>query len=510
MLSPAGFHARGGPKDYTYPETGVSRCVARSGFSARDTGQESITWAPSERDHSRSTRSRIVHSPLMTGSHSRWLALVLLAAWLRVSGVPDLALTPRRPEARRRHLRTLQRTASKPPSSISVKVVHLAQFAHGSVAMNAAAAADLGARPGDQLLLFMRQRRFRLRLAVIVDNGGLAGATAQLLPPLAQMQAMTTEYNAIDRVLVVNRGADDAAAAANSAGATADLYAAAPSNFEVDEAKAEGLRAAAQAQEIFTRIFTLFALFATGVGLLLVFLVFSLLAACRWPEMGIGRVVGMTWGDLIVMYLFEGTVYVIAATGLGVALGLGIGATIIAVLNRILDNYGFTLTFVVHHRFVILAHGLSMLATWLTAGIACWWVTRLTITSAIRDLLEPAEGAPGPWRLLQYSFWHLRGVFRTSRRVYLPLSLVRWLTADTPIRLLTIAIVLCAAGPGLLILEGSPWQEAGRPIRLRHSPWALPSPASACPSVCARSCACCACLCTALTSLPSRLVACSS
>ena len=318
------------------------------------------------------------------------------------------------------------------------RMVEPARLPPGTAAINAVAAADLGARAGDQLILFLHHRRYRFRLDVVVTNGGLAGATPALLLPLPALQDIVGHPDAIDRILVVNRGTDDAAAAEASYAAASELYTAAPPNLAIDEAKARGLRRAEQAQEIFSRIFTLFALFAAGVGLLLVFLIFTILAADRRPEMGIGRVVGLKRRDLVWMYLYEGTAYALIASGLGLALGIGIGAGIVGALNLLLDNYGFSIQFVLHGRAAAISYTLGLLATWITVVLACWWATRLTITSAIRDLPEPPDLPPGPLRALLQPWRH--------RPSSLPL-LIRAVLSN----LIAAAIALCLRGPGLLI-----------------------------------------------------------
>ena len=319
------------------------------------------------------------------------------------------------------------------------RAVQPARLPSGTAAINAVAAADLGARPGDRLILFLHHRRFRFRLDVVVANGGLAGATPSLLLPLTALQTIAGHPDAIDRILVVNRGTDDAAAAEASDAAASELYTAAPANLAIDKAKARGLRRAEQAQEIFSRIFTLFALFAAGVGLLLVFLIFTILAADRRPEMGIGRVVGLKRRDLVWMYLYEGTAYALIASALGLALGIGIGAGIVGALNLLLSNYGFTIQFVLHGRATAISYALGLLATWVTVVLACWWATRLTITSAIRDLPEPPELSPGPIRALLQPWRHR------------PSSLPRLIRSALG-SLVATAVALCLRGPGLLIL----------------------------------------------------------
>ena len=321
----------------------------------------------------------------------------------------------------------------------------------GSVAIDQVAASDLAARPGDRLLLFVDKQRVSLRLAAIVGNGGLAGGTPSLLMPLPTLSALAGHPGAIDRILVVNRGADDAAAAAVSDQAAAEIYGLAPPSLTVDEAKSEGLRQAEQAQEIFSRIFTLFALFAAGVGLLLVFLIFTILAADRRPEMGIERVVGLKRRDLVAMYVYEGTAYAVVSAGLGLALGVGIGWAILTLLNLVLNNYGFTLQFVVHGRVAVISYALGLLATWFTVVLACWWTTRLTVSSAIRDLPEPGELGAGPLRRLLRPWSALRRRLAHREIADAVLRLPRDLLAG----LGGAVLALVERGPALLLAGGA-------------------------------------------------------
>jgi putative ABC transport system permease protein len=330
--------------------------------------------------------------------------------------------------------------------------VHIGRLPPGTAAINAVTAADLGARTGDHLLLFLRNKRYDLRLDVITINGGLAGSTPTLLLPLSTLQTMVGHLGEIDRILVVNRGVDADAEAANSFAARQELYGAAPYNLSVDDAKAEGLREADAAEEIFSRIFTLFALFTAGVGLLLVFLIFTILAAERRPEMGIGRVVGMKRRDLIVQYLFEGTIYALVAAGLGVGLGIAIGASIVALLDRVLDNYGFGLAFVVHPRVAAISYGLGLLATWLTVLLACWWATRLTISSAIRDLPEPDDASPNTRRMLLRPWIRLVRALIQNRGIGRRLRAMRRFAGDLALSLLGAVLALCLRGPGLTVI----------------------------------------------------------
>ena len=63
------------------------------------------------------------------------------------------------------------------------------------------------------------------------------------------------------------------------------------------------------ASSAFTTLFVVFGLFSIGVGILLIILIFSMLAAERRSEMGMARAVGAQRAQLVHQFLSEGTVY---------------------------------------------------------------------------------------------------------------------------------------------------------------------------------------------------------
>ena len=79
-----------------------------------------------------------------------------------------------------------------------------------------------------------------------------------------------------------------------------------------------------------TALFILLGLFSVGVGVLLVFLIFVMLAAARRTEMGMARAIGAKRSHLVQMFIFEGTAYNLVSAALGVTVGLGVGYLIVA------------------------------------------------------------------------------------------------------------------------------------------------------------------------------------
>ena len=159
-----------------------------------------------------------------------------------------------------------------------------------------------------------------------------------------------------------------------------------------------------QAQEIFGRILTLFTLFALAIGLLLIFLIFTLLAAERRAELGMARALGMRRLAIAQTLLFEGAAYNLAATLLGLLAGLGLGAAIVTIINPVVARTGYPLKLTVDASSMAVAFCLGLLFTLATILLAAWTVSRMTVAAALRDLPEPPAPQPSLARLLGDAF----------------------------------------------------------------------------------------------------------
>ena len=171
------------------------------------------------------------------------------------------------------------------------------------------------------------------------------------------------------------------------------------------------LVAADRAGNVLSTIFLLFSLLSIAAGLLLVFLIFSLLVASRRTELGITRALGASAGDLVAMVTLEGAAYAALATVAGVPAGLVVSRMLLATLVWAVESgyAGFTgagarvaevARWSAEPRSIVLAASVGMLLTVATVAIAAWRVTRVTIVTAIRDLPEPPRRsrllAPSP------------------------------------------------------------------------------------------------------------------
>jgi putative ABC transport system permease protein len=147
-----------------------------------------------------------------------------------------------------------------------------------------------------------------------------------------------------------------------------------------------------------TSSFLMLGLFALATGALLVFLTFVTLAAERRSELGVTRAVGARRRDLVVTFLLEGAVLNLAASGLGLLLGVVLALAITALGDASLRPYGLRLEPHLEWRSLVVAYCLGLLLTFLSVGLSAWYVSRLTIVTAIRNL--PDQSPPGRRRRL--------------------------------------------------------------------------------------------------------------
>jgi putative ABC transport system permease protein len=286
-------------------------------------------------------------------------------------------------------------------------------LAPNEVYLNHNAATLLNARAGDTLTLYSARwpgRRYTARVRAIVTGGPL-GDAPYIVPPLETLQRDVAAPDQINRVYIANAG-DGLTGVARTDTVTDRVYEAlytsssgpVDSSLYVHKAKQDGVRFALQAEEIFGRILTLFTLFALAIGLLLIFLIFTLLAAERRAELGMARALGMRRLAIAQTLLFEGAAYSLAATLLGLLVGLGLGAAIVAIINPVVARTGYPLKLTVDASSMAVAFCLGLLFTLFTILLAAWTVSYMTVAAALRDLPEPPTPQPSLARLLGVAF----------------------------------------------------------------------------------------------------------
>ena len=166
--------------------------------------------------------------------------------------------------------------------------------------------------------------------------------------------------------------------------------------YSVLEVKKSNLAIANLIGNLFTTIFLGTALFSIAAGILLIFLIFTMLAAERKSEMGMARAIGTQRSHLTQMFVFEGMAYDLAAAAVGAALGIGVGFGMVGLISGAFGSFGFSLTPHIEVRSIVVAYCLGMLVTFLTVAISAVRVSRLNIVAAIRDIPD----APKPEKRL--------------------------------------------------------------------------------------------------------------
>jgi putative ABC transport system permease protein len=303
-------------------------------------------------------------------------------------------------------------------------------LAPDEVYLNRNAATLLNAHAGDALTLYSSRwpgKRYSARVREIVTGGPL-GDTPSIVLPLATLQRYANAPGQINRIYIANAG-DGLTGVARTDAVTDRIYQALYSSggqvnrstcsatngvitcsavvntsLYVHKAKQDGVRFALQAQEIFGRILTLFTLFALAIGLLLIFLIFTLLAAERRAELGMARALGMRRLTIAQTLLFEGAAYNLAATLIGLLAGLGLGAAIVTIINPVVARTGYPLKLTVDASSMAVAFCLGLLFTLATILLAAWTVSRMTVAAALRDLPEPPTPQPSLVSLVSSAF----------------------------------------------------------------------------------------------------------
>lgn len=151
---------------------------------------------------------------------------------------------------------------------------------------------------------------------------------------------------------------------------------------------------------VFTSLFLVLGLFSIGVGILLIVLIFTMLAAERRPEMGMARAVGQRRRQLIQQFVSEGTSYALLAGGLGVALGIVATIIIAAIVNNLFGEF-FPVQAEVSPRSLLAAFSLGVVITFLAVVASSVKISRMNVVAAVRDIPEVSN----PKRRIRTLVW---------------------------------------------------------------------------------------------------------
>jgi len=276
----------------------------------------------------------------------------------------------------------------------SHKPLAIAALSNNEVYLNHTTAILLNAHTGDSIYLYSQRWtgiRYKMRVAGIVIDGGLVGSTPALLSNVQTFRNIEHRYDDISEIFISNHN-DGSVSNADLSDRIADLLRDRIREDErVTEIKQIGVQTSQKAEDLFSRVFALFCLFALAIGLLLIFLIFILLAAERRVEMGMARAIGVQRRHIVLMFLFEGTVYDLLASFVGLGVGIGLGTLLVVFLGPTLARFNFPLKLTIQPHSLILTYCLGVIFTFCSVVTSSWLVSRMTVVDAMRDLPEPSR-----------------------------------------------------------------------------------------------------------------------
>jgi len=297
--------------------------------------------------------------------------------------------------------------------------VDLGSLGPNEVYLDKDGADAIGARPGDVI-------------QVALGPGGLTGVTVRevadgwyfkrqgtelvIMMPLVRVQEALGKQGQLSSILISNRG--DALAGVELSQKLVDRYGKIPaikdSGLELFPLKQTVVDDANEAGSLFVSFFTTFGLFSIGVGLLLIFLIFSMLAAERKSEMGMARAVGMQRRHLVQMFMAEGAIYGLGSAVIGAVIGMGLGVLLVkvsaALFTDLPDADDFTLTAHIEASSVLVAFLAGSILTLVTVGLASWRTSKLNIVKAIRGIPDVQPVKAGRRTLIFGSILTLLGL----------------------------------------------------------------------------------------------------
>jgi putative ABC transport system permease protein len=269
---------------------------------------------------------------------------------------------------------------------VAGKPVSLADLRPGEVYLNAKGADKLDAKPGDTVRIFGGKRVERFSVRAIVHYQGAATSDSGLMMPLAAAQRFVGRPGMVRAVLVSNAGG------VSQSNAVVKLLkpTVGPLGLETDKTKQDALKQADKLGATFMSFFTTFGSFSIAAGILLIFLIFVMLAAERRGELGIARAVGTRRGHLVQMFVYEGVAYDLVAAAVGVLVGAAVAYGMALAMASAFGGLGdFRISYAVKPASLALAYAVGVLLTFAVVTFSAWRVSRMNISTAIRNLPEP-------------------------------------------------------------------------------------------------------------------------
>ena len=275
--------------------------------------------------------------------------------------------------------------------------IDLSSLGNNELYIDFEGAEELGAGAGDSLQLFLGPTNpVAMTVKAVMDGWFFNSGEYQVVVTMSldRAQELLGKEGRLSNILVSNEGDYESGVELTESvvGRHGNLPALVDNGLEMYDVKREGIDFANEWGNLFLSFFTVFGLFSIGVGLLLIFLIFSMLAAERKAELGMSRAIGMKRGHLIRMFIAEGAIYGLGSSVVGVLIGIVLGyilvkATAGAISQDVTSD--FSLSTHVQLVSVLVAFFLGTVITLVTVAFASWRISRINIVRAIRDIPEP-------------------------------------------------------------------------------------------------------------------------
>jgi putative ABC transport system permease protein len=274
--------------------------------------------------------------------------------------------------------------------SVDGSALDLGALPDDQIIISETMADKLGAKVGDSIGYSFGNVPLSATVAAIAKDSLLSGQTGDnstpgMVMPLDRLQAITDNADQISMVAISNTGTvrDSLANVDEIVDKLKAEFAGDP--IGVNSIKQDTIDSAELASSAFTTLFVVFGLFSIGVGILLIILIFSMLAAERRSEMGMARAVGAQRAQLVHQFLSEGTVYALLAGLVGAFLGIGAAYLIAFALGKLFGDL-FDIEPYVSPRSMVVAYCLGVVITFIAVVYASIRNSRLNIVAAIRDI----------------------------------------------------------------------------------------------------------------------------
>jgi len=261
--------------------------------------------------------------------------------------------------------------------------------------INEESADKLNAEVGQNLVFFLDNERYVVTVEGILPDSLISGSLPDffsgsaplpgMLMSLSQLQAISGQQGLVSGIAISNAGGTESGLAHTDSVVDALEAELEGQNLGIVPVKQDNVETAELIGNIFVTFFIVFGLFSIGVGILLIVLIFTMLAAERRSEMGMARAVGAQRRQLIQQFLSEGAGYTLLSGFVGTALGVA-AAFLIARGFQSAFGDAFSISPYISPRSMVIAYCLGVVITFLAVAISSWRVSRLNVVAAVRDI----------------------------------------------------------------------------------------------------------------------------